>query len=152
MPIDIIFLAAMLMAVFKGLKNGLVIALFSLAGWAIGLFAAMKFSDVAAGYLKAYVNPRWLSIISFIAIFILVVILVRLGARLIEKAMELTMLGWANKLGGIFFYVLLYAFILIFFIFFAYKFQLLNEETISSSKVYPWIKPLAHITQLSLLH
>jgi membrane protein required for colicin V production len=79
-------------------------------------------------------------------------ILVRLGAKLIEKAVELTMLGWANRLGGIFFYVLLYAFIFSVVIFFAEKVQLLSDKTISSSSVYPWIKPLAHITQLSLLH
>ena len=152
MPIDLLFLGAMLLAIFKGLRNGLVIAVCSLAGWVAGLYAAMKFSGLAAQYLKAYVNPRWLTIISFIAVFLLVLILVRLAARLIEKVVELSMLGWANRLGGIFFYVLLYAFIISVLIFFAEKVQLLNEETISSSKVYPLIKPLARITQLSLLH
>jgi membrane protein required for colicin V production len=152
MAIDILFLVAMVLAVLKGLRNGLIIALFSLIGWVLGLFAAIKFSGVAAGYLKGYVSPRWLSIISFVIVFVLVLLLVRLGAGLIEKVVELTLLGWANKLGGVFFYVFLYAFIISVVIVFAEKVQVLNEETISSSRVYPWIKPLAHFTQLSLLH
>jgi membrane protein required for colicin V production len=152
MLIDVLFLAAMVMAVFKGLKNGIIIAVFSLVGWLLGLFAAVRFSGMAAEYLKEYINPRWLSIISFIAVFILVMLLVRLGAKLIEKAVELSLLGWANRLGGIIFYVLLYALILSVLIFFGEKVGLLNEETISSSKVYPWIKPLARLTQLPLLH
>ncbi len=152
MVIDLLFLGAMLLAVFKGLKNGLVIAVFSLVGWVIGLIAAVKFSSVAAEYLKAHVNPRWLSVISFVVVLVLVLLLVRLGATLIEKAVELSLLGWANRLGGIFFYVLLYAFILSVLIFFAEKVQLISEETISSSRMYPWIKPWAHLTQLSLLH
>lgn len=152
MVIDLLFLGAMLLAVFKGLKNGLVIAVFSLVGWVIGLIAAVKFSSVAAEYLKDHVNPRWLSVISFVVVLVLVLLLVRLGATLIEKAVELSLLGWANRLGGIFFYVLLYAFILSVLIFFAEKVQLISEETISSSRMYPWIKPWAHLTQLSLLH
>lgn len=152
MPIDILFLGAMLLAVYKGLRNGLVIAVFALVAWVIGLFAALKFSGLAAAYLTDYVSPRWLSIASFVAVFLVVVLLIRLGAALIGKVVEITMLGWANRLGGIFFYVLLYAFIFSVVISFAEKVRLLPEETIALSKVYPWIKPLAHVAQLSFLH
>ena len=152
MPIDILFLVVMLLAVYKGLRNGLIIAVFSIVGWVIGLFAAWKFSGVAAEYLKTYINPRWLSIISFTAVFILVMLLVRLGAKLIEKMVEISMLGWINRLGGLIFYVILYAFIFSVLISFAEKVQLLSEEAAASSRVYPWLKPLAHISQLSFLH
>jgi membrane protein required for colicin V production len=86
------------------------------------------------------------------AVFILVMIVVRIGASLLEKTVELTMMGWLNRLGGVFFYVLLYAFIFSVMIYFAEKVNLLSEETISSSRVYSWIKPLVHITRLSFLH
>lgn len=152
MLIDLLFLGAMLLAVIKGLRNGLIIAVFSLVGWVIGLFAALRFSGFAAEYLKEWISPRWLSIASFILVFVVVVLLIRLGAELIGKVVEITLLGWANRLGGIFFYVLLYAFVFSVVISFAEKVQLLHEETAASSKVYPWIKPLAHIAQLSFLH
>jgi membrane protein required for colicin V production len=154
MLIDILFLGSIITAIIKGLRNGLIIAVFTIVGWILGLIVAMKFSSVVAEYFKATINvsEKWLSVISFIAVFIMVMILVRIGASMLEKTVELTMMGWLNRLGGVFFYVLLYAFIFSVMIYFAEKVNLLSEETISSSRVYPWIKPLVHITRLSFLH
>jgi membrane protein required for colicin V production len=154
MLIDIFFLGSMITAIIKGLRNGLIIAVFTIVGWILGLIVAMKFSSVVAEYFKGTINvsEKWLSVISFMAVFILVMIVVRIGASLLEKTVELTMMGWLNRLGGVFFYVLLYAFIFSVMIYFAEKVNLLSEETISSSRVYSWIKPLVHITRLSFLH
>jgi membrane protein required for colicin V production len=144
----------MILAVYKGARNGLIIAVFSIIGWILGLVAALKFSGAAADYLKGSLNlsHRALSIIGFIAVFMIVMIIVRLGAKLIEKTAELVLLGWLNRLGGIIFYVLLYAFIFSVVIGFAEKMKLITQETIASSRVYPRIKPLARITQLSFIH
>jgi membrane protein required for colicin V production len=154
MVIDLLFLGMMMMAVFNGARNGLIVALFSAIGWILGLIAAFKFSGVAADYLDDIidVSSRTLSIISFIAVFALVILLINLGAKIIEKTVELTLMGWLNKLGGIFFYVLLYTLIFSVLIFFAEKTNLINEETASSSKVYQWVKPLAQIIQRPFLH
>jgi membrane protein required for colicin V production len=154
MVIDLLFLGMMMMAVFNGARNGLIVALFSAVGWILGLIAAFKFSGVAADYLDDIidVSSRTLSIISFIAVFALVILLINLGAKIIEKTVELTLMGWLNKLGGIFFYVLLYTLIFSVLIFFAEKTNLINEETASSSKVYQWVKPLAQIIQRPFLH
>ena len=154
MAIDILFLAMMAMAVFKGLRNGLIVALFSMVGWIIGLFAAFKLSDVAAGYLKGSLNlsDRNLHIISFILVFFLVMLLVNLGAKLVEKTVELALLGWVNRLGGIFFYVLLYTLIFSVIIYFAVRVKLITQETIAASQVYPWVEPLAQIIQRPFLH
>jgi len=153
MLIDILFLTAMIIAMYKGARNGLIIAVFSIIGWVLGLATAWKFSGVAAYYLKGFLHlsGRTLSIIGFVAVFVIVMIIVRLGAMLIQKTAELVMLGWLNRLGGIIFYVLLYALIFSAVIGFAEKVKVISEETISSSRVYPWIKPLARITQLSFL-
>ncbi|HUQ65653.1 MAG TPA: CvpA family protein, partial [Flavitalea sp.] len=110
MVIDILFLVMMAIAVFKGIRNGLIVAVFSIVGWILGIMAAFKFADVAAGYLKGSLNmsPSTVHILSFIIIFLLVMLLVNLGAKLVEKTVELAFMGWLNRLGGIFFYVLLY--------------------------------------------
>lgn len=144
MLIDIVFLIMMVFAIFKGLRNGLVIAVFSIVGWIIGLFAAIKFSDVAAAYLDAALNisPRLISIIAFIAVFSLVMLLVNIGAKLVSKTVELALLGWLNKLGGIFFYVLLYSLIFIVIIYFAVRVDLLSMEATSSSRVYQSLEPV----------
>jgi membrane protein required for colicin V production len=154
MLIDILFLSMMAFAIFKGIRNGLIVAIFSILGWILGLFAAFKFSDAASAYLKHSidVSPRTLYIISFILVFTLVVLTVNLGAKLVTKTMDFALLGWVNRLGGVFFYVLLYALIFSVMIYFAEKVKLLNEETIASSQVYPWVKPLAEVIQLPFSH
>jgi len=154
MLIDLFFLAMMAMAVFNGLRNGLIMAVFSLVGWILGLYAAFKFSDLAANYLKESLelSPRVLYIISFILVFSAVLLIVNLGGKLVEKMVQLTLMGWLNRIGGIFFYVLLYTLIFSVIIYFAEKVRLLSEETISSSKVYQWVKPLAQIIQSPFLH
>ena len=154
MLIDNLFLAMLAIAVFKGIKNGLIIAIFSIVGWVLGIFAAFRFANVAAGYLKGVVDmsAKTLYILSFIIVFLLVMLLVHLGAKLVEKTVELALMGWLNRIGGIFFYVLLYTLIFSVMIFFAEKFKLISDETIAASRVYPWVKPLAQVIQRPFLY
>src|SRR3954467_3587340 len=106
MIIDIITLVLLVLAIFKGIRNGLVLAIFSFLAFIIGLAAAMKLSAVVAGYLgtNTSISQRWLPVLAFAIVFFIVVFLVRLGAKAIEGALKLVMLGWLNKLGGIIFY------------------------------------------------
>ena len=142
--LDIVFIGMMITAVIKGLRNGLIVAVFSIIGWILGLYAALKFSDALAELLKDSINisERWLSIIAFILIFSAVTLIIGLGARIVEKTFEFALMGWLNRIGGIFFYVLLYTLIFSVIVYFADKVKLLSEETISSSKVYPFIEPI----------
>jgi membrane protein required for colicin V production len=154
MLIDLLFLAMMAFAVIKGMRNGLIVALFSIIAWVVGLYAAFMFSGLAETYLKGVLNlgPRVLSIVAFILVFSIVSILIHLGARIVEKVIGLTPIGWLNRLGGIFFYVLLYALIFSVMIYFAEKVRLVSEETVSSSKVYPWVKPIAQLVELPFIN
>ena len=154
MLIDVLFLGMMVIAVFKGIRNGLIVAIFSIVGWILGIFAAFRFADVAAGYLKGSINmsAKTLYILSFIIVFLVVMLIVHLGAKLVEKTVELALMGWVNRLGGIFFYVLLYTLIFSVMIFFAGKVKLINDETIAASRVYPLVKPIALIIQRPFLH
>jgi membrane protein required for colicin V production len=154
MQIDILFLIMMTFAVFKGLRNGLIVAVFAIVAWIVGLIAAFRFADVAASYLrgKLDMSERTLYIVSFILVFVLVTLIINLGAKLVEKTVELVLLGWVNRLGGIFFYVLLYALLFSVLIYFAERVKLVSAETIAGSRVYPWVKPLALIIHRSFLH
>ncbi|MGB3163682.1 MAG: CvpA family protein, partial [Chitinophagaceae bacterium] len=110
MLIDLIFAVILVLAILKGYQRGLVIGLFSLVAVIIGLAAAMKLSTVVAGYIgKAVkVSEEWLPIISFAVVFLIVLLLIRLGARAIEKAIEVVLLGWVNKIGGIILFAAIY--------------------------------------------
>jgi len=143
MLIDIIFIVLLLAAIVKGYSNGLIIAVFSLLALVIGLAAAIKLSAVTANWLKdaIHVAAKWLPVIAFAVVFIIVVLAVRLGARALEKTAELVLLGWVNKLGGILLYIALYTVIFSVLLFYAEKVNLVTPGTIASSKTYEFIKP-----------
>lgn len=143
MIIDIIFLVLLVMAVIKGWRRGLVIAVFSVIALIVGLAAALKLSTVVAGWLddSTNISARWLPVISFAIVFIAVTLLIRWGANMIEATLELALLGWVNKLGGIIIYVVLYTLAYSVLLFFAAQVKLINENTIAQSVVYPHIQP-----------
>lgn len=145
MFVDIIGFVLLVWAIFKGLRNGFVVAIFSFLAFIIGLAAALKLSAMAADYLGSNTNigERWLPFIAFAVVFLIVVLLVRIGAKAIEGALRLAMLGWLNKLGGILLYLLLYLFIYSILLFYAEQLHLIKKETLSSSMLYPYIAPLA---------
>jgi membrane protein required for colicin V production len=144
MLIDIIAFILLLLALYKGFQKGLVVALFSFLAFVIGLAAALKLSAVAASYIGNAVNisQRWLPVVAFLAVFIGVVLLIRLGAKLIEGALQVVMLGWLNRLGGIVFYLLIYLFIFSVLLFYATQLQLIKPETTHSSATYAYIQPI----------
>lgn len=143
MIIDVVYAIIIIIAAVSGFKRGLIVAVFSLVALVIGLAAAMKLSAVVASYIgKAVkVSDEWLPVISFAVIFILVYLLVRWLARMIEKTVQLAMLGWLNKLGGIVFYVALYTTIYSVVLFYAGQTGTLNPETKKRSVTYSFIQP-----------
>lgn len=145
MLIDIITIILLAMALFKGLRKGLIVALFSFFAYLIGLAAAIKLSALVANYIgtNVEVSQRWLPFIAFFVVFTIVVILVRLGAKAIEGAVRMMMLGWLNRLGGALFYILIYFFIYSILLFYATQLQLLKTETIKASATYGFIAPMA---------
>lgn len=145
MIIDILYLLCILLALIKGYSKGFIIALFSVLGFIVGLAAAMKLSAIAAGKITEHLPNagKWLPAISFLLVFIAVVILVNLGAKLIQKSIELVLLGWVNRLAGIILYGLLYSIFISIFLFYAVQLHLVSTATVASSVVYPYIQPLA---------
>ena len=145
MFIDIIAFILLVWAAFKGLRNGLIVGLFSFFAFIIGLAAALKLSAVAAEYIGTNTNigKRWLPFIAFAGVFLIVVLLVRLGAKAIEGVLRMAMLGWLNKLGGILLYILLHFFIFCIILFYVDQLHLIKKETLEASVLFPYIQPLA---------
>lgn len=145
MLIDIIAFIFLLVALFKGLRKGLIVAVFSFVAFIVGLAAALKLSATVAEYIgnSVSVSARWLPFLAFLVVFLGVLLLVRLGAKLLEGAVQAVMLGWANRLGGALFYALIYFFVYSILLFYATQLRLLNPSTIEASATYGWIEPYA---------
>ncbi len=144
MILDIIVVIILILAVIKGYRQGLIVALFSVIAFIVGLAAALKLSVVVADHIgKAVkISDKWLPIISFALVFFAVVLLVRWGAALIQKSVEFAMLGWLNKIGGILLYAGLYILIFSILIFYADQLGFIKLETKNESVTYSYIQPL----------
>ena len=143
MIIDIIVALLLVIACIRGFQKGLILAVFSILAFIIGLAAALKLSTVVANYMKDSMNlsAKWLPFISFIAVFLITVLLVRWGGKLIERSFKLVLLGWVNRIGGILIYAALYMTILSIFLFYAEKMKFFQSSTLQSSLTYPYLRP-----------
>lgn len=144
MFIDVAFLILIIFASIKGMRKGLIIALFSMIAFIAGLAAALKLSSVVAASLSAHVNPsfKWLPVVSFLIVFILVAFIINMAGRLLQKTIETVMLGWVNRVGGMLLFIALYTFIFSIFLFYAVQLHFIRPDTISASFFFPYIEPL----------
>jgi membrane protein required for colicin V production len=145
MLIDTVALVLLVISIFKGFTKGFIVALFSFLAFIIGLAAALKLSTLAASYIgnAVSISQRWLPVIAFLVVFLIVALAIRLGAKMLEGVVKMAMLGWLNRLGGIILYILIYFFIFSILLFYANQLHLLKPETLAASVTYPWIQPIA---------
>lgn len=143
MPLDLIYAIIIILAVLHGYRRGLIVGLFSLVAFIIGVAAAMKLSIVAGEYISRVINisKEWLPIISFAVVFLIVVLLIRLLAQTVEKTIQIAMLGWINKIGGIILYIAIYTIVFSVLLFYAEQMKLLQPETINKSVTYSFVQP-----------
>ncbi len=143
MLIDIVFVLILMMALVKGFSRGLIVAVFSLLAYIIGMAAALKFSAVVAVYLQQHTGSesKWLPFLAFIIVFAGVILLVRLTAVMIKKAVSLVLMGWLDKLGGVLLYAIAYIMIYSVLLFFATRVHLISSDTAAASSVYEYVVP-----------
>ena len=143
MFLDLLFVIILVLAIVKGYQRGLIVGVFSFVAVIIGLAAAIKLSAVVAGYIgdTIKVSNEWLPVISFAVVFILVVLLIRLGANMIQKTVEISMLGWVNRLGGILLFIAIYGMVYSVVLFYADQLKLLQPDTIEKSVTYSYVQP-----------
>ena len=98
--IDIIILILLLLAVIKGLKDGLIRQAGGIAGLFIGVILAGRFSALLAGWLGQWINAseNIVKIIAFVLIIIATCLCMHLLGKLLEKI--IATLGWVNRILG----------------------------------------------------
>jgi len=143
--LDIIALTIVVLLFIRGYRKGIIVALFAVLAVILGITCALALSARLSTWLldKQWVSSALAPVISYLVLFIGVLLLVRLLARLIDKATDTILLGWINKsIGG-----LLYAFIGITVwssLLWLFRFgHLLSPETIVRSRTYNYIQPVA---------
>jgi len=138
MILDLVFVVILIFAIIKGYRRGLIVGIFSFVAIIIGLAASIKLSAVVAAYIgkTVKISDQWLPLISFTVVFFIVVLLVRLGANAIQKAVETIMLGWVNRIGGVIFYIAIYITIFSVLLFYADQIKIIQPGTKEKSVTY----------------
>ncbi|MCF0177689.1 MAG: CvpA family protein [Bacteroidales bacterium] len=140
--IDIAILACFLPAIVLGFKNGLVKQLISILILVLGITLSIRFATTGAEFLQPYleIDFKWLKIISFAVIFILVALVLSLVEKLITKIVKITLLGWVNHLLGMILGIVECAVILSLVVYFFDSvnslIELLPQEKIAESQLY----------------
>lgn len=141
--IDIFFFIILVLAILRGWRKGLILSLFSLVCGLVGLAAAVKLSAVVATHMKSdlHMTTRWLPVISFILIFILIILIISWSGRLLEKLIKWVLLEWLNKLGGILLLLVLYLSVYSIILFYGTEMQIISKHAVHESHFYHLIAP-----------
>lgn len=149
--LDIFLALPLLWGAYKGFNKGLVIEAASLAALCLGIYGAIKFSAFTGVFLAENfdMNPKYLPMIAFAITFILIVVGVHFIAKALDKLVSAIALGFVNRLLGVGFGVMKFAFILSILLLGVNlvdsKLELLAEEKKSESLLY---KPVLSIAPL----
>lgn len=106
--LDIIIIIPLLYFAYNGYKRGFIVELASLAALVVGLYMAFYFSDFAAEMLNDLfeMNQKYVAVFAFIMTFIVVIFLVITAGKIVQKFVDVLLLGFFNKLAGAAFGVL----------------------------------------------
>ena len=139
--LDIIIAIILILFAIGGWRNGIIKEAFSLVAFILGIYGALKLSDWVGDLLGKLINvsPEWMSVISFIVVFIALALLISWLGNLISDLFASMNLGLVDKLGGLLFGIaqgfLLVGVLILLLDFFGIK-DVLNKETREGSKLY----------------
>lgn len=111
---DIIVLLLLTWGFINGFRKGLIIEVSRFLALIFGLWVAFIFSREASLFLANYIDtsPQILNGISFLLLFVLIVIAISIVAKAMTKILKLAALGLLNRMLGGVFGVLKWCFIL----------------------------------------
>ncbi len=148
--IDIIILVCCIPALFHGFSKGFVSQAISLIALVLGVWLSFKFSVPFGDWLKSFADlpGTVLHIIAFALILTIVMLVLTLIGKAIEKVVKLAMLGWLNKLLGIVFAllkaVLIIGLVIIIFDAIYNLVPFVSSDTLNESVLYNPIKSIAN--------
>ena len=144
--LDLILLVPLIVGAFSGFREGFLHELFSILAFIIGLLAAFKLFHVGVELLRDnfQLQGEWLPMISFVAIFILVMILTRAIGKVLKNIVHATPLGAVDKLAGALLSVFKWALgvSVVLWILDTFGFSL-PEEWTRDSLLFPYLRPMS---------
>ncbi len=145
MALDIIGISLIIIFFIRGYMKGFIVAVFSVLAIILGIICSLKLSSSLAQFLfdKGIITSGWGQLASYVFLFVIVVLIVRLIAKAVQTSFEAVMLGWANRgIGGLL-YAFMAAVVWSSFLWIGANMHLIEPATIAESKTYTYLSPIA---------
>ena len=149
--LDIILLICFIPGIIRGISKGFLEQALSLAGIVVSVWAAFKFSALVCTWLKPYLSlsETTLNVVAFALILVAVCLVVLIVAKLLTKVLEMSMLGWLDKILGLVFALVVNGLLLgVFVILFDtlnLKFGFVKPEVLDGSVVYTTLRDFCYL-------
>ena len=100
--IDVIFLILLLISAVSGFVKGFILSIASFVGFFLGIMISFRFAGDVQQWLMVITGAEggYLYFVGFLICFAVVVALVYMLGKIIEKAIEMVALGFINRLAG----------------------------------------------------
>ena len=149
--LDIILLVCLVPALVRGAMKGLISQALGLVSLVLGVWLAFHFSEMICTWLAQYLkglSDAALHIIGFALVLIVVILLLALVSKLLQKLFKVASLGWVDHLLGAVFglctAVLVIGLLISLFEAVNVHHTLVQEETLAKSKLYAPLRDLAY--------
>ena len=143
--LDAIVLILLFIGAYSGFRKGIVFEIAMILGLVVGVYAGLKFSDLLFSFVQRFINDEGYMVhfISFLIVFIAIVLTFIFFAKIIESVLKVTALNIFNKIAGACFGVFKYAFVIsVLFLLLRPLERKLNfppSEVRKESVIYPYI-------------
>lgn len=148
--LDIILLICFIPAVVQGLRKGFVAQAISIISIIVGVWASARFANIVSAWIGQYItaSEQVLKVVAFALILIIVFLILGILGKALEGVFRLVMLGWLNKLLGVFF-ALLKTGLIVGLAIMAFDslnatFHFVKEPVMAESVLYPPLKKIAY--------
>lgn len=100
--LDIILLVPMVFGAVMGFRKGLLLEIVGILAFVLGIIGGFKLMELGMSYLDDYFEDfdHLLPFISFLVIFLAILLLVNLLGKAVKKVMDLTLLGGVDRFAG----------------------------------------------------
>jgi membrane protein required for colicin V production len=143
---DIVIAIILAVGTFLGYKRGFLMELFFLLAIVIGVFAGFKLMGLGMDYLtqKFNADKEVLPYISFLLIFVIVLLIVIFIGGRIKKSMDKTFLGRMDEIAGALLGLVKYAFTISILLWLVDSFKInLPSDWVNDSVLYPFVAQVA---------
>lgn len=143
--LDLITMIIIVLFAIRGWMKGIVMAFFGVIAILIGMLCCLRLSGSWAAWLlgKGITLQGWALPLSYILLFLTVVVLVRAVGKAVDSSLKFFRMGWMNKLSGALVYGCMAAVMWSSLLWIGNEMGFITPEVSAASRTYPWMIELA---------